>query len=715
MQEAKTLKEFHRELEEGLQDEYLCQTLDAFATAYRKNRTLIYADMDERGLIETIAKDKAKGVEHMEELYQQFKEEARRRGVHVHRAATAAEANEITARIAKDNNCTRIIKSKSMTSEETRLTQFLENRNYDVAETDLGEWIIQLRHEGPTHMVMPAIHLSRNQVADLFTDVTKEQQSNDISELVKVARRELRAKFAQADMGITGGNFAIAESAAIGLCTNEGNARLVTTLPRILVSLVGLEKLVPSVREALNIIRVLPRNATAQAITAYVTWITGRTPCEAAPDNEKQVHVVFLDNGRSALAKDEVCNSVLRCVRCGACANVCPVYRLVGGHKMGHIYIGAIGLILTYFFHGRDMARNLIQNCINCEACKNACAANINLPGVIQEIRARLLEEEGSPLPNVLLSRVLKNRKLFHSLLRFGKYAQKPVTAGSSYIRHLPHIFLKGQDFRALPAIADKPFRDRWKDLPKNKGGRIKVGLFAGCAQDFIYPEQLEAAVKILTAHGCDVDFPMGQNCCGLPISIMGEREAAQELAVQNIRAFDPARYDHIITLCASCGSHMKNSYPRLTQGDEKLGPRVQQFTSRIRDFGSFVRDYLGLDENAFAKSGEKVVYHSPCHLCRGMGVTRQPRELIGFAADYIPSEEEDTCCGFGGTYSLKFPEISSRILEKKLERYENTGANTLVTDCPGCIIQLRGGEESRGNKLKVQHVAELLVRNMKK
>ena len=715
MQDAKNMKEFHAELEESLEDQFLRKTLDAFAVAYRKNRVNIFSDMDERALIEAVAEVKGAAVEQMEELYEQFRTEAERRGVHVHRAATAAEANEIIARIAADNNCTRIIKSKSMTSEETRLTQFLEAQNLDVAETDLGEWIIQLRHEGPSHMVMPAIHLSRDQVADLFTEVTHAEQTNDISKLVKVARRELRAKFAQADMGITGGNFAVAESAAIGLCTNEGNARLVTTLPRVLVSLVGLEKLVPTVSEALNVIRILPRNATAQAITTYVTWITGCAPCAAAPENTKQVHVVFLDNGRSALAKDPDCKDVLRCVRCGACANVCPVYRLVGGQKMGHIYIGAIGLILTYFYHGRDAARNLVQNCINCETCKNVCAAGIDLPAIIQEIRARLLEEEGSPLPNTLLSKVLKNRKLFHTLLRFGKYAQKPMTAGTPFIRHLPDIFLKGQGFRALPAIADKPFRDRWKDLPKNPEGRIKVAIFSGCVQDFVYPEQLEAAVKVLNAHGCDVDFPMGQSCCGRPIMMMGERETAHEIALQNVRAFDPARYDHILTLCASCGSHIKNNYPRLTKDDPKASYAVQQFASRIRDFSSFVRDHLGLSEADFNKSGEKICYHSPCHLCRGLHVTSQPRDLIGFAADYVPTDEEDTCCGFGGSYSIKFPEISSRILEKKLDRYEHSGATTLVTDCPGCIIQLRGGEEKRSKTLKVEHVAEVLARNLKK
>ncbi len=714
MQTAKNMKEYHEEIQESLDNAFLRETLDKFAVAYRANRAAIFADMNEKELIAEIADAKDASLPHLEELFERFAAEASRKGVHVHRAATAAEANAIISRIAQENNCKRIIKSKSMTAEETLLNHALEDEGCEVVETDLGEWIIQLRHEGPTHMVMPAIHLSRHQVADLFTEATKHKQDSDIEKLVKVARRELRAKFVQADMGISGANFAIADTGTIGICTNEGNARLTTTLPRVHVALCGLDKLVPTIHDALRIIRVLPRNATAQAITTYVSWITGANECATTKDKRKNMHIVFLDNGRSALAKDEQCKSVLRCVRCGACANVCPVYRLVGGHKMGHIYIGAIGLILTYFFHGREKARNLIQNCINCEACKHVCAAGIDLPVIIQEIRARLNEEEGSPIESSLLAKVLRNRKLFHTLLRFGKWAQLPVTGGTPYIRHLPEIFARGQGFRALPAIAKTAFRDEWDKIKPNTEGRIKVGLFAGCAQDFIYPEQLKAAVKILAANGCSVDFPMEQSCCGLPVQMMGERDAAESVALQNVKAFDAARFDYIVTLCASCASHMTHNYPRMLAGHPHLATAVNQYVERVKDFSSFVRDVLGMQEGDFVKTSETVCYHSPCHLCRGMGVTEQPRALISAVGEYKPTEEEDTCCGFGGSYSVKFPEISSQILDKKLARLEASQATTLVTDCPGCVLQLRGGVEKRGGKLKVEHMAELLARHMK-
>lgn len=365
MQQAKNLKEYRAELREALGDEFLRQAMDKFARFYPGARARAFAGMDVDGLIREIAEAKDKAAARMDELYEQFKAKAEAAGVKVHLARTAREANEIIAAIAKENGVKYVVKSKSMTAEEIHLNDHLEAEGYEVTETDLGEWIIQLRGEGPTHMVMPAIHLSRYQVADLFSEVTKQKQEVDIEKLVKVARRELRPRYIEADMGVSGANMAVVETGAIGIVTNEGNARLVTTLPRVHVALMGLDKLTPTLAEGLRVLRVLPRNATGQAISSYVTWINGRNECAASPDGKKIMHIVFLDNGRSALARDPLFSQVLRCVRCGACANVCPVYRLVGGHRYGHIYIGAIGLILTYFFHGRDKAKNLVQNCIN--------------------------------------------------------------------------------------------------------------------------------------------------------------------------------------------------------------------------------------------------------------------------------------------------------------------------------------------------------------
>lgn len=712
MQQAKNLTEYNKELREALDNAFLRGAMDKFATAYPVGRANAFSEYNVNELIQEVVRVKDAGLTRLDALYTEFKAKAEANGVHVHLAKDGDEANEIIARIAKENSCTKIVKSKSMTAEETLLNHRLEKDGLEVTETDLGEWIIQLRKEGPSHMVMPAIHLSRYQVAELFSQVTHQDQSTDIQRLVKVARRELRQKYAEADMGISGCNFAIAETGTLGIVTNEGNARLTTTLPRVHVALTGLDKLCSTLDDALKVLRVLPRNATGQAITSYVTWISGANECLAAPNQKKEMHIVFLDNGRREMAKDPLFSQVLRCVRCGACANVCPVYRMVGGHQMGHIYIGAIGLILTYFFHGKDKAKNLVQNCINCEACKHICAAGIDLPRLIKEIHARILDEDGHPLPSLLLAKLMKNRKMFHSFLRMAKTAQRPLTGGTQYIRHLPQIFAKDHGFKALPAIAAKPFRDRFAALkPTVTAPKYRIALFSGCVQDFVYPEQLEAALKVLGAHNVEVDFPMEQSCCGLPLQMMGEKKASIDVAQQNIDAM-AGEYDYIVTLCASCASHLKNNYPFLL-GENNA--QAKAFADKVIPFSAFMTDVLGVTAEKFSQTHERATLHAPCHLCRGMGVVEQPRKLLALGGyEYAPADQEQVCCGFGGTYSAKFPGISEQILKHKLTDAGRTGAEVLVTECPGCIMQLRGGAEANKSGFAVKHIAEVLAEHLK-
>ena len=711
MQTARKLKTYRKEVADALHNEFQRRAMDKFAVAYRNSRANAFADLDPDALVADIVRLKDHALERLDDLYAWFKENAEKIGVRVHLAHTAEAANALIARIAEENQVQRIVKSKSMTAEETLLNHYLEAKGLEVTETDLGEWIIQLRGEGPSHMVMPAIHLSRFQVADLFSDVTGKDQDAEIERLVKVARRELRQKYVEADMGISGANFALADTGTIGLTTNEGNARLVTTLPRVHVALVGIDKLLPGLGDALRINKVLPRNATGQAITSYVTWITGPNACGAAPDGKKVMHVVFLDNGRRRLAGDPDFSQVLRCVRCGACANVCPVYRMVGGHQYGHIYIGAIGLILTYFFHGRDKARNLVQNCINCGACKEICAAGIDLPRLIKAVHARVQDEEGHPLQSLLLGKLLKNRKLFHRLLQTARKAQKPVTGGTPYLRHLPMIVSGEHNFRRLPAIAPRAFRDLWPDLrPRVERPVLRVALFSGCVQDFVYPEQLTAAVRVLAEHKVAVEFPMQQSCCGLPVEMMGEVDAARHVAAQNVLAMSNGKFDHIVTLCASCASHLTHAYPRLLADDPVLAEKAGEMAAKVVPFSVLMNDVLAMGQIASNGPRTATTYHAPCHLCRGLNVKEAPRELISKAGlDFRPADEEQTCCGFGGTYSSKFPAISAQILEKKLDDVAATGARQLVTECPGCILQLRGGAQKRGMDLRVMHIAEMI------
>ena len=703
---------YHREIADALNDSFLRRTLDKFAVEYRESRDRAFSEIDGPALIRAIADVKDAAARDMETLYCRFKTEAEARGAIVHRASTAAEACEIIARIAAENNVKHIVKSKSMTAEEIGLNAHLAKAGLDVCETDLGEWIVQLRHEGPSHMVMPAIHLSRGQVADEFEKVTGEKQDHeDVHRLVKTARHELRPKFFAAEMGISGANFCIAETGTITIVTNEGNGRLVNTLPPVHVALAGLDKLIPSLDDALSALRVLPRNATSQRLTAYTSFISGSTTCAKSPTGRKILHIVFLDNGRSAIARDPLFSQVFRCVRCGACANVCPVFRLVGGHRMGHVYIGAIGLVLTYLFHDRSIAKQLCQNCVGCGSCKDVCSGGIDLPALIQEIRARFSNEDGALPIARLATLAMGDRRLFHTLLKFMRFAQKPVVGKDGFVRHLPMALFGKHGFKSLPTLAPKSFREMWEKRRVEDNAphqattphRLKIALFAGCAQDFIYPEHLLAALKVFSAAGVEVFFPMEQTCCGLPLTMLGESETAKRVAHQNIAAFSED-CDAIVTLCASCASHLKHGYKRM------LGDEAAKFSEKVIDFSSFVCKYLHPENLPIRHSDEKVAYHASCHLCRGLGVHEEPRALIRRAAEYVPSAEEESCCGFGGTFSVKFPEMSAELMRKKLANVAASGASRLVLDCPGCAMQLKGGADRGKMPFAVAHIAELLA-----
>ena len=687
---AQDMKSYKKQIRKALEDSFLRSALDEFNTVYRNNRPNVYKEIDFNKIRDAIAENKDILIPFLEVLFEEFKLNAQKAGAVVHRAKDARAANEIIARIAKENKVKKIIKSKSMTAEETFLNDHLERQGFMVTETDLGEWIIQLKHEGPSHMVMPAIHLSRYQVGELFERQTDSRvDSENIDKLVKVARRELRPRFLEADMGITGANFAIADSGTLGMVTNEGNMRLTTTLPRIHVALVGFDKLVADLGSALRILTLLPRNATGQAITSYVTWIKGANICLNAPSEKKIMHVIFLDNGRLSLSKDPVFNTSLRCIRCGACANVCPIYSKVGGHKYGHVYIGAIGLILTLFFHGRENDRAIVRNCINCQACKEVCPVGIDLPHLIKKTYARVIREDGKkPVKNILLSKMMKNRKRFHFMLRTAYLAQQPLSRGNPLIRHLPSFLEKNHGFRSLPVIARTPLRDCWETLKvKRAQPSLKIALFAGCAMDFIYPGHGKDLLRLLNKANIQVDFPMDQTCCGLPAMMAAEEETARDIAIHNIRAFEAEPYDYILTLCASCASHLTHNYEKIFTEAAEPGLDLKSFTRKIIDFSSFM-DRVYQFPHTRQPIQKKVTYHAPCHLCRGLHVTDEPRALIQKSGHiYVPSKDEDVCCGFGGSYSVDFPEISSQILKKKLDNVEASGADILVTDCPGCVM----------------------------
>jgi len=233
---------------------------------------------------------------------------------------------------------------------------------------------------------------------------------------------------------------------------------------------------------------------------------------------------------------------------------------------------------------------------------------------------------------------------------------------------------------------------------------------------DFIYPEQAEAMIELIKNRSVRVVFPENQTCCGLPALMAAEEETAESLARQNFTAFENIRSDYILTLCASCASHLKHYYPKIARQVGIAAKDMKAFVDRVMDFSSFMIHVLKVSPAAFKSSGKKTAYHAPCHLCRGLGVTQEPRKLIETAGlNYVPCADEDVCCGFGGSYSVDFPEISAEILKQKLARVSESGADILVSDCPGCVLQLRGGMDKQGLPIAVKHISEALADQLKR
>jgi L-lactate dehydrogenase complex protein LldF len=322
---------------------------------------------------------------------EKFTTNATRAGAQVHRAHDAAAAQELIASILAEHGVKMAAKGKSMVSEEIHLNAHLERAGIEVVETDLGEYIIQLEGESPSHIIVPAIHKNRRQVGRLFAGRLGMPYSDDPQVLTRMARKVLREKFLTADAGISGANFAIAESGSLVLFTNEGNGRMVTTVPPLHIAILSVEKILPSLRDLPTFIRLLPRSATGQAITSYVSVITGTRKAGEATGAE-ELHIVLLDNGRTEILAGE-CREMLKCIRCGACMNVCPVYRTVGGHAYGWTYPGPMGIVLTNLLTGMENAHPLVDASTLCGACVEVCPVRIPLVPLILKLRERKVGE----------------------------------------------------------------------------------------------------------------------------------------------------------------------------------------------------------------------------------------------------------------------------------------------------------------------------------
>src|SRR4051812_34927751 len=333
-------------------------------------------------------------LERLDAWIERFEAEATRRGATVLFARDGAEAAALVIDIAKRHGSTKAIKSKSMLSEEADLNRALAAAGVEPVETDLGEYICQIADEPPSHIIAPAMHKTRAEITDLFAERHRTPPLQEAEQLTREAREILRTHFLSADLGISGGNFLVAETGSLALVTNEGNGRMVTTLPPVHIAVTGIEKVIPTLEDLSTLMRLLPRSATGQHISNYFSVLTGIA--QQGEEGPRHLYFVLVDNGRTRLLGGEM-QDMLRCIRCGACMNHCPVYQTVGGHAYGWVYPGPMGSVLTPVFNGLEQAPDLPQAATLCGACHVVCPVKIPLPALLRTLREKQVEQRLRP------------------------------------------------------------------------------------------------------------------------------------------------------------------------------------------------------------------------------------------------------------------------------------------------------------------------------
>src|SRR2546422_1398888 len=449
--------------ERALADPTLHSSVRRAMVRFRELQRPVIGEIEEwQALREYAHRVKLHTLSHLDQYLEQLERQIVAAGGQVHWVRDGAQAGRVIADLARSRDDRTVVKSKSMTSEEIELNQVLEAAGCEVVETDLGEYLLQLAGDRPAHLIAPAVHKSKEAIAKLLADKLGVPVYDDAERLTRVARDALRKKFLTAGIGITGVNFAVAETGTIVVVENEGNARLTTSLPHVHIALMGIEKVIPRLADLGVFLTLLPRAATGQRMSSYVSLITG--PRRAGErDGPEEFHLVIMDNGRTAIQADPVMRESLACIRCGACLDVCPVFERTVGHAYGSVYSGPIGAVITPLYQGLDVAGELPFASSLCGACGEICPVKIDLPRLLLELRARVVQAGGAPSAE---------RRLVSGWMAANARCGRPrLVAPIQRLLHpalaspwipLPYPFSRWTQFRELPPPARSSFRERW-------------------------------------------------------------------------------------------------------------------------------------------------------------------------------------------------------------------------------------------------------------
>ena len=452
-----------------------------------RRKTAIATVENWEGLREKARVIKEETLLHLDKYLEEFTENAEKSGAKIHWARDGKEATQIILDLLKERGAKMVVKSKSMATEEIHLNDALEAEGIEPVETDLGEYIIQIAGETPSHIVVPAIHKTRRQIADLFVEKIGIEPTEDVTVLTKTARKILRSKFAETTVGISGVNFGVAETGTILILENEGNIRLTTSLPKTHIALMGIEKIIPKFADLDVFLKLLPRSGTGQNLTTYQSLITG-TKRENSAEGPEEIHIVLMDNGRSKMLAHPVTRQSLACIRCGACLNACPVYGAVGGHAYGAVYPGPIGAVITPQLLGIEKTKQLPYASSLCGACREVCPVKIDIPELLLHLRAEITDGEANGKKT---EKPLKTK--FAERFAFSLYSKAWATAGtyklgtntarffqrflsengkigevSGVMKKLAPPLGNWTEFRDAPTIAKKSFREIWKEELRN-------------------------------------------------------------------------------------------------------------------------------------------------------------------------------------------------------------------------------------------------------
>ena len=700
---------FKKDLHNALKDSELQKGLKKAITNFKVHRQEALKNIDFCKVQEEIKNIKEKNINQLQKNLNSFINNCHKSGIIVYQTQSGKDTCEKVVEIIKKHNGKKVVKSKSMVCDEIDLNKYLEKNNIEPIETDLGEWIIQLAGEKPSHITAPAIHMTKERVAELMNNKFNVSLPADPKEITKFARKKLREEFINADVGISGANILVAETGSAIIISNEGNARLVSTLPDVHIIVSTCEKFVETMAEAERILNILPKSSTGQNITSYVSIISG--PSKTA-DIEKElvmgvhgpehVYVILMDNGREAILEDDDFKEVLNCIKCGACLGMCPVYQAVGGHVFGHHYMGGVGAILTTFLNGIEASKDITKLCAGCGICKDICPAGVDTPRMILKLKEQLYNTDRLPLSKkAIIKGLFSHKGIFETTLSAASVFQKIVYNNKDEITKLPGFLSELTSFRHLPTFAKKSFSQYVKSnkvtFPYNKKKTSYI-FYTGCLVEKFYPDAGEKAVKLLQSLDFNVLYSENQTCCGIPALYSGDTTAYNKFVDENKRVFDSFKNkspEGIFTLCPSCTKGIK---------DQGILDNIH-----IYDFGELLHG-LSKDKELPIKKFEAITYHPSCHYSKDSNYYTHTHLLLKelYGSSFIEYFDMYNCCGAAGSYAIEYPEVSENIIKRKIGNIIDYRAKYIVIDCPGCLMQIQGYINKNEIDLKTLYITDL-------